>query len=108
MESAVMGHLFGDYILQNDVLASNKKSSTFYCSIHCFIWAACVVAFAQWPLWTFVPLFITHFIQDRTNIIKWWMGVVGQKSFCDRCDWSVIVVDNIWHLFVIWIVWKSI
>jgi Protein of unknown function (DUF3307) len=110
MISALVGHLVGDYLLQNDYLALNKKKSTSACAIHCAIWTACVVMFAWWPWWTAIPLFVTHFIQDRTQVINWWMDFAGQKQFrTGACaPWSVIVVDNVWHVLTIWILWKVV
>ena len=108
MISALVGHLVGDYLAQNDWMALNKKKSTLHCAVHCSIWTACVVFFAWWPLWTAIPLFVTHFVQDRTNVIAWWMDFVGQKQFrIGACaPWSIIVVDNVWHIIAIWVVSK--
>jgi len=105
-----MGHLIGDYILQNEWMAKNKKISSFHCLVHCTIWTTCVVLAAAWPIWTTIPLFITHFIQDRTKFIYYWMEFMGQKDFRDGpCSpWSMIVVDNVLHLFTIWIISKTL
>lgn len=109
MISALVGHLVGDYILQNDWMALNKKTSTFHCAVHCAIWAACVCLFAGWHQpWVITVLFVTHFIQDRTGIIRWWMHIVGQDKFATGicAPWSMIVVDNVWHIVTIWAVWR--
>lgn len=136
---ALIGHLVGDYLLQNDWLALHKKKSSIRCLIHCLIWTWSVMLFSGW--WaphcftasvTFFVLLITHFIQDRTNIIAWWMDFIGQTEFKKSDDlirqkcppiengeplyflkvglgpWSVIVVDNIWHIVTIWAVWRFI
>lgn len=141
---ALIGHLVGDYLLQNDWMAAGKKKSPFICCIHALIWSVTVCWFAGWenwwsPLWTEHPiawtwliLFWTHFIQDHTNIIPWWMDLIGQKQFKksdeiveSRCrsietgwpiytvkpglgPWSVIVVDNIFHILTIWAVWRFV
>lgn len=110
MISALVGHLVGDYLLQNDWMALNKKKSSLHCAVHCLVWTACVVSFATWPLWTAVPLFVTHFIQDRTNIVSHYMDLVGQTSFrTGPCaPWSSIVVDNVLHILLIWCVWNFV
>lgn len=116
---ALIGHLVGDYLLQNDWMALNKKKSSFHCVIHCLIWAICVISFAGWygphdAHWfngeVFTILFVTHFLQDRTNIVAWWMDLIGQKSFRTGicAPWSIIVVDNVWHIVTIWAVWKFV
>ena len=107
MLSALIGHLVGDFLLQNDWMAMNKKKSSLICSVHCLIWTLCVVLMSGWDYWTAVPLFVTHFIQDRTSIIMWYMDKVGQTEFKKRLGpWSVIIVDNTWHLVAIWAIWQ--
>lgn len=108
MISALVGHLVGDYLLQNDWMAQNKKASTLHCLVHCLIWTACVCLFAGWYQWWVITiLFGTHFIQDRTQIIRQWMWLVGQESFATKlAPWSIIIVDNVWHILTIWLLWK--
>lgn len=110
---ALIGHLVGDYLLQNDWIALNKKKSgsegRATCFIHCWIWAGMVCAFAGW--WSypvFALLFVAHYIQDRTHIITRWMDFIGQKEFrAGPCaPWSSIAVDNVWHIVTIWMVWR--
>ncbi len=110
MFSALVGHLVGDYLLQNDWMALNKKRSSLHCMVHCLVWTVSVMLFSQWPLWVACPLFITHFVQDRTQIVSWWMDTIGQKSFRTGicAPWSAIVVDNVWHILTIWILWKMV
>lgn len=114
MISALVGHLVGDYLLQNDWMALKKKLPTTEgrnaCSVHCLIWTLCVVFFASWPTWTVPLLFLAHYIQDRTNIVAWWMDFYGQKQFRTGvcAPWSAIVVDNIFHIVTIWIIWKCL
>lgn len=108
MIGAVVGHLVGDYLLQNDWMALNKKARTFPCLVHCLIWAACVCLFAgTFSLLAFGLLLVTHFIQDRTSIVRLWMSLIGQDKFATGicAPWSIIVVDNVWHIVTIWAVW---
>ncbi len=110
MISALIGHLVGDYLFQNDWMAANKKKANLPCLIHCSIWTFFVVLLSQWPFWTTIPLFVTHFIQDRTQIVSWWMDFIGQKQFRTGvcAPWSIIVVDNVWHILTLWIIWGFI
>lgn len=122
---AIIGHLVGDYLLQNDWMALKKKKASLPCIVHCLLWTLSVMFFAEWYGWrdigwaserywfdwrVFGFLFITHFIQDRTQIIKHWMRFNGQSSFAlpPLGPWSVIVVDNVWHIVAIWAAWKWI
>ena len=107
---AIIGHLVGDYLLQNDWMASGKKRSSIICLIHCCIWTGAVMWFAGWSgNAAALVLLTTHFIQDRTNIIKFWMTDINrQPKFYEppMAPWSIIVVDNVWHIVAIWFVWK--
>ncbi len=107
---AIIGHLVGDFLLQNDWMALNKKKRSLNCAVHCAIWTLSVCAFTGWwtPIAVFI-LFTTHFIQDRTNIILWWMTKMNrQQEFVNApyAPWSVIVVDNVWHIVTLWVVWR--
>ena len=110
MIEAIVGHLVGDYLLQNDWMALNKKKSTFHCVVHCLIWTACVCLFSWGTIGVIggVVLFVTHFVQDRTNVIGVYMDAIGQEQFrTGICSpWSIIVVDNVWHVVTIFAVIK--
>lgn len=109
LPGAIIGHLVGDYLLQNDWMAQGKKQSSFICAVHCLLWtlAVCVCGYVS-DLAIMLVLFVTHFLQDRTNIIRVWMDFVGQKQFATGvlAPWSIIVVDNVWHLFTIYLLWR--
>lgn len=99
-----IGHLVGDYLVQNDWMALNKKLSTLHCLVHVTLYTLSIWAFTHWPLWAIGIVFVTHFIQDRTTIINKWMLLVGQARFAQppMAPWSVIVVDNVWHLVTLY------
>ena len=101
-----MAHLIGDYLLQNDWMALNKKSSTFHCSVHIITY---MIPFVFMPisLLGFILIAIQHFVVDRTNIIYNFMVWKGQDKFVEPpCfPWSIIVMDNISHIVWIWVVY---
>jgi hypothetical protein len=116
---AIIGHLVGDYLLQNDWMANNKKKSSWPCAIHCVLWTVAVLFFSGWGAeyatgWKGViigqALLWSHFVQDRTQIIGWWMRLKwkDQTKFAEApmAPWSLIVVDNVWHIVALWAVWK--
>lgn len=109
---AIIGHLVGDYLLQNDWMALNKKARSWPCAIHCALWATAVCVFADWrAAWVWPVLFIAHFVQDRTTIIHFWMTRVNrQAKFTEppMAPWSLIVVDNVWHIVSLYIVARFI
>lgn len=114
---AIAGHLVGDYLLQTDWMASNKKKEHYPCAVHCGLWTLAVLLFSGWmfqpmPAWQLcaliMVLFFSHFIQDRTQIVAWWMKLKwkDQTQFMQPPlgPWSIIVVDNVWHIVVLWVV----
>jgi hypothetical protein len=115
---AIIGHLVGDYLLQNDWMALNKKKQdpygSFACVVHCGIWSMCVLCFSGWlhSVHLFLVclfLMVPHFIQDHTQIVKFWMIRVNrQPKFAEPplAPWSLIVVDNVWHIVTLWAVWR--
>lgn len=114
---AIIGHLVGDYILQNDWQALNKKKQCLPLAVHVALWTLSVMLFSgwmrlEWPQFVAVILVLawTHAIQDHTDIIPKWMDLIGQKQFrTGPCaPWSIIVVDNVWHIVTLWAVWKFI
>lgn len=96
----LIGHLIGDYLIQNDWMAQNKKRATLPCLVHVSLYTLAVGLLTLWPWWAMAIVFVTHFIQDRTTIITAYMSLIGQKDFMKPPlgPWSIIVVDNVWHL----------
>lgn len=136
---AFVGHLVGDYLLQNDWLAREKKNCFVACMMHCNLWALSVCVFAGWfSHSTAMPILVVlHFLQDRWNFVPWWMRLIGQWDFMRsdkievtrRCHadapvpfeevvsidlkpgfgpWSIIVVDNVFHIVTLFLVWRFV
>lgn len=120
LASAIVGHLVGDYLIQNDWMAQNKKIQTpegnTACVVHCSIWTMAVMLFSGWYrtehlFLVCAAVFFTHYIQDRTNIVKFWMTRINRQPIFSQpplAPWSIIVVDNVWHIFTLWLIWKFI
>lgn len=104
----VLAHFIGDYILQNDAMAMNKKKSDWYCSLHV---ATYMLPFLLCGLnwWQFLLIVAQHYLIDRTNFVVWFMKFKGSGQFASGpCSpWSIIVTDNILHIlwiaFIIWL-----
>jgi len=105
----IFAHLIGDYVIQNDWMAQGKKKSSFVCTVHVLTYIIPFL-FCSLAWWQLIAIAIQHFIQDRTNIVLNWMNFYGQGAFAKAplAPWSIIVVDNIWHIlwiaFIVWLV----
>lgn len=104
----IYAHLIGDFILQNDWMALNKKKSSLHCSIHigCYMVPFLLCGLMWWQL---VLIAVQHFIQDRTNFVVWLMKIKGSDKFAEppMAPWSIVVTDNILHIcwmaLVVWL-----
>lgn len=94
----IYAHLIGDYILQNDWMALNKKKSSFHCLIHVLVYMIPFL-FCNISMLSFVLIALQHYLIDRTNFVIWLMEIKGSKKFAsDLGPWSIIVTDNILHI----------
>lgn len=95
----IYAHLIGDYLLQDDWMALNKKKSSWACFVHV---AAYLIPFYFTDLlfWQIALIGLQHFLQDRTQFVVWLMKIKGSEQFgSGPCSpWSVIVTDNILHI----------
>ena len=117
----LLGHLLGDYIVQNDFMAQGKTSppagsthpwyrSHLICALHCTVYtlamyiAVCPVH--SFPWWFYAATCAIHWPVDRYRLAVWWMKrVSGQTAFATGpCSpWSIIVVDNVFHLATLYV-----
>lgn len=98
----IAGHMLGDYLLQNDYQAANKKKSTLACLLHVAIYTTCVCLMAGpafWNIPVICSVFMPHFVIDRTYFVGWWMRTMRQREFAKppMMPWSGIMVDQSMH-----------
>lgn len=98
----IYAHLIGDYLIQNDWMAMNKKKSSLACTVHVATYMI-PFAFCGFRWWQIALIALQHWLVDRTQFISWFMRVKGSSNFSNGVcfPWSDIVVDNISH--IIWI-----
>lgn len=100
--SWILAHLIGDYLLQNDWMALNKKSKSWICAVHVATYMLPFL-FCGFAWWQLALIAGQHYLQDRTNFIMWLMKVKGSEGFATGpcAPWSIIVTDNIIHILFI-------
>lgn len=78
------------------------------CLVHATLWTLAVGLFTGWSCCVLLLLWQAHFWQDRTNVVGYWMELIGQHEFrSGACaPWSIIVVDNVWHILTLFAVWR--
>jgi hypothetical protein len=112
----LIGHLVGDYLLQNDWQATNKKSYTligwFSCSVHCLLYSISVAIFTGWWDYRFWVVLCSHMLLDKTMIVVWFMNFTGsfRRIIKDinnpSAIWAYAIVDNSFHLVSLYLIWK--
>ena len=118
-------HLFGDFIVQNDYVALNKKKNTLkgwlYCTFHCVTYSFPFLLITDWK--AVIGICISHFIIDKTNIVAYfcaWRNNVHNPPELKRkygnydisnfgfqlhrpfaiTIWLLIFTDNTFHLIL--------
>jgi hypothetical protein len=129
MFKMLLGHLVGDYLLQNNWMALNKSRNDVVgwtaCTVHCLLYTASVCSITGvWQLEWVVAVFLSHFIIDKFSLAELYCRAIkgrSIKNFLDDLDNYVYtpyaalragfytlvytVVDNTMHLLLMYVVW---
>lgn len=106
----LVGHFVGDFLLQNDWLAKEKKNSDIVCALHVFIYTTMVMLFTGWSNHDLAPhiflmIAIPHFLIDRGQFVSKYMDFMGQDEFKKHlAPWSMIWVDQSFHFLCLYLV----
>lgn len=105
----LIGHLVGDWLLQNDAMAQGKRTGikSIACLLHCFLYTLAQVG-ALWiaskllpqtpPYLLFALLtFMTHWLIDATNLAACWGILIRQTN----AAFVRVTVDQTFHLITL-------
>ena len=111
----IVAHLFGDYILQSDAMATLKTKASLWCALHAVTYALPFLLLTRSPV-ALAVIIGTHFVIDRWRLARfvvWAKNAAGGSYYpwaeCsatgyqkDRpvwlATWLLILVDNTMHL----------
>ncbi len=97
-----VAHLIGDFILQNDWMANNKKHRSAACLVHVLLYLVpFLMSHLQW--WQIALIGFQHFLQDRTTFVLWWMRV-WKRVPQDNWEKIPFYLDQTFHFMFIEIV----
>lgn len=101
----LIAHLFGDFLFQTNWMAVNKTERMLSLVIHSLVYTLTILLFSfvlsiRLSLWAVPLIFITHCILDRRWFPVWWVRNV-MRVHGSEAEWFVIIVDQIFHLFVL-------
>lgn len=105
----LIAHLIGDYLLQTDWMALNKKKSFVALFVHVVTYMIPFM-FCDLSYWQFLLIGVQHGLQDGTKFIPWLMKVKGSAKFMEppMGPWSIILTDNIIHIVWMYFVVKYV
>jgi len=119
----LLGHLTGDYLLQNKIMALRKSEKSWegfwWCNLHCLIYTFSVCLF----LWTINPIvvilvFLSHWPIDRWSLANKWLKFIKgrdiEAAFHSKDKYREIDIvfscvvyaatDNTMHLILLWLI----
>lgn len=107
-------HLLGDYVLQNNYLATEKVKNTpngyACCIIHVMLYHMPILAFLHPSLTAYWVMMATHFLIDKYRLAKY-VTMVTNWRFNDHWGfppttapyisvWILFIVDNTLHVII--------
>jgi len=79
----LLGHLVGDYLLQNKWMAIGKSSNFCNCCIHVLVYTFSVLIFTSFDLLWAMSIFLPHFLIDRYSLADKWLSFINSRSLGD-------------------------
>lgn len=109
----IMAHFVGDYVLQNNWMATNKTKRWFPAIVHAIVYTLPFLFITQ-NIWALLIICSTHAVEDRYYLVKhfirWKNGHTKQevnphtgylKALPDWLTyWLLYAQDNILHIII--------
>jgi hypothetical protein len=100
-------HFVGDYLFQNDWMATEKTKNSGVALAHASIYS--IPFYLLVPSYWWLLIFVTHFLFDRYRLAQYWIRLVNWRwdgdnfGFADdkpkwMSVWLMIIVDNTFHV----------
>jgi hypothetical protein len=98
--SILLAHMVGDFVIQNDWMASGKKRSSVICLVHALTYIVPFIILCECNWWQLFLITSQHHLQDRDGFVLWFMKKSGKEIFATVpcAPWSVFAVDATFHL----------
>ena len=102
MFELLLGHLAGDYLLQNEWMALNKSKNTrkgwLAAFVHCILYTLAVCLFMQdfQPIWIAV-VFLSHFPIDKFSLAEHYLHFIkgkGMKDYVKKDDITDVDIES--------------
>jgi len=98
----LVGHLVGDFLLQNRRMAEGKTTRWAPLLVHATAYTLSVTLLALLAgglSWRGILLvFLAHLLLDRRGFVLFWATRVTDSA---SVPWLVIMLDQVWHIVVL-------
>ncbi|MGE5613926.1 MAG: DUF3307 domain-containing protein [Bacillota bacterium] len=98
----LVGHIAGDFLLQNRWMAGNKSTKLLPLLVHTSVYTAAVALFAFLGgginVLGYPVLFVAHLVLDRRGFVLWWSKMITKS---DDTPWLLMMIDQSWHAVVL-------
>ncbi len=98
----IVGHLTGDFLLQNRWMAEGKTTRWPPLLAHAAVYTLSVsllaLAAGGLSLPAIILIFLSHLVLDRRGFVLFWARRVTDSA---HVPWLVIVADQAWHILVL-------
>ena len=94
-----LAHLIGDFLLQNEWMAMNKKDKVVAVFVHVLVYLLPFV-FTNLSLWQIIIIGVLHGVQDHSSFVMWWIRV-WKKTPESHLGILPMIIDQVFHLVVI-------
>ena len=93
----IYAHLIGDYLLQNDWMATNKKKNSLICMVHIITYMIPFI-FTELNWMQLLLIAAQHYIQDRTSFVAWFCRMTNKFQNGSNDSFGPLIVDNVFHI----------
>jgi hypothetical protein len=97
-----LAHLIGDFLLQTEWMATNKKDKFIAIFVHVLVYLVPFV-FTDLAWWQIVVIGLLHGAQDHSGFVMWWIRF-WKKTPEENMGMLPMIIDQVFHLVVIHIV----
>ncbi len=93
----IYAHLIGDYLLQNDWMAENKKKNNLICLVHVITYMIPFI-FTELNWIQLLLIAAQHYLQDRTEFVAWFCRISRKFQNNSNQTFGYVMVDNVFHI----------
>lgn len=101
----IIGHLVGDFLLQNNWMANQKEKNWLALALHSLVYTITVYLFSLIAggisLLAVVIIFVTHIILDQRSLVRWWLTTINKSP---HLTWLQILVDQTFHILILFVI----